>query len=200
MSECVLQNPLNALVALGSNQVTAHETVMELLVEAVARLSERGVVIRSVSRFFSTPCFPAGAGPDFVNAAFEASDVADPAAFLSVLHEVEAEFGRAREQRWGQRTLDLDLIAVGDLVLPDAGFVQQWMDLPLEDQVQKAPDQMILPHPRVQDRSFVLVPLMDIAPDWVHPLSGLSVKQMHDALPLADRKSVKPLDNLENHA
>ena len=200
MSEFVSQIATNALVAVGSNEASRQGDVTETLCEAVKSLAQRGVVIRAESRFFSTPCFPAGAGPDFVNAAIAVSDVQDAAGFMTLLHEVESEFGRVRQNRWGQRTLDLDLIALGGTILPDPDTLQTWIDLPLSQQSKIAPDRLLLPHPRVQDRSFVLVPLMDIAPDWIHPLSGLSVRQMHDALPIEDRASVKPLDKRGNRA
>lgn len=200
MTEFVPQIATNALVALGSNQARREADVTEVLCEAVKALERRGVVIRAKSRFFSTPCFPKGAGPDFVNSAIAVSDVQDAASFMSLLHEVEADFGRVRQNRWGQRTLDLDLIVLGGTILPDAETLQTWIDLPLEQQAKVAPDRLLLPHPRVQDRSFVLVPLMDIAPDWIHPLTGLSVRQMHDALSFDDRASVKPLDKLGNRA
>ena len=58
---------------------------------------------------------------------------------------------------------------------------------------REAPTGLILPHPRMQDRAFVLVPLADVAPDWVHPRLGQSVRQMLAALPMADREAVKPL-------
>jgi 2-amino-4-hydroxy-6-hydroxymethyldihydropteridine diphosphokinase len=64
--------------------------------------------------------------------------------------------------------------------------------LPPEDQARLAPDRLILPHPRLQDRAFVLVPLADVAPDWRHPLSGLSVDQMLQALPAEDVAAVVP--------
>ena len=117
----------------------------------------------------------------------------DPAAMLSILHQVEAEMGRERVQRWGQRTLDLDLIASADLVLPDLKTHQYWRDLPLEQQINEAPNQLVLPHPRMQDRAFVLVPLADVAPDWVHPVLKRSVLQMLDDLPIEDKNAVKPM-------
>ncbi|MCR8824951.1 2-amino-4-hydroxy-6-hydroxymethyldihydropteridine diphosphokinase [Photobacterium sp. TY 1-4] len=183
----------DTLVALGSNQQSSAGTPEETLKRACALIADSGVVIRAISRFYATPCFPAGAGPDYVNAAINLEWSGSPEEMLATLHRIEADLGRARVHRWGQRTVDLDLIAVGDRVLPDAETYAQWRDLPLEEQRSAAPDQLVLPHPRMQDRAFVLVPLADVAPDWVHPLSGLSVIEMRDALNAADLAEVRPL-------
>ena len=116
-----------------------------------------------------------------------------PLDLLSILHAVEETFGRKRAQRWGMRTLDLDLLAMGDSVLPDAATQTRWRSLPSADQSRVAPDQLILPHPRLQDRAFVLVPLADVAPDWRHPVLGQTVAQMVAALPAADRAAMVPI-------
>ncbi len=182
------------LIALGGNLTSPAGTPAETLRAALVTMKKYGVVIRAVSSFYHTPAFPAESGADFVNAAARISSGLSAERTLEVLHRVEAAFGRNRVTRWGQRTLDLDLIADGELVLPDADTHAAWRSMPLREQVGQTPEQLILPHPRMQDRAFVLVPLCDIAPDWVHPLLGQSVAQMLSALPEADRQAVRRLD------
>lgn len=171
------------LLALGGNQPSEVGAPGETLRAALDALVAEGVTVRAVSRFYATPCFPAGAGPDYVNAAVEIGLEGDAHAALAFAHCVEARFGRARGRRWGQRTLDLDLIAQGQTVLPDRATHAAWRALPLAEQMTRAPEELILPHPRLHERSFVLVPLMDIAPDWRHPVLGRSVREMVADLP-----------------
>ena len=170
------------LIALGSNQNFEGNGPSVVLDGALEALKALGFVIRACSRYFNTSAFPAGAGPDFVNAAASVEYAGTAADVLAQLHVVEAEMGRARVVRWGARTLDLDLIAAGDLVLPDAKAHQYWRDLPLETQKTAIPDVLVVPHPRLSERAFVLVPLLDVAPDWSHPVTGRTVREMHDAL------------------
>ena len=185
----------HALVAFGANMPFDGQDPGETLRAAIVALADEGHAAVALSRLYATPCFPAGAGPDYVNAAavLDCGQGVDLASLLERLHRVEARFGRERVQRWGMRTLDIDLLAMGDSVLPDAQTQDRWRNLPPEAQIRTTPDQLILPHPRLQDRAFVLVPLADVAPDWVHPRTGLTVAQMLAALPQADRDAVKPL-------
>jgi len=184
-----------ALVAFGANLPFEGETPEKTIAKALKAIAGEGLSVLAVSRFFATPCFPAGAGPDYVNAAavLEADREIDAMSIMQRLHRVEEDFGRIREQRWGMRTLDVDLLALGDSVLPDAATQDDWRALAPEAQARRAPDRLILPHPRLQDRAFVLVPLADVAPGWEHPRLGLTVRQMLAALPAADREAVKPL-------
>ncbi len=181
------------LIALGSNLPVDDLTPEQVLEQALAALAVLGLPAVQTSRFYQTPCFPAGAGPDYVNAAACLQTALPAPDVLARLHAVEAQFGRARTTRWAGRTLDLDLIAMGDAVLPDAILWQHWADLAPDQQSQIAPTQLILPHPRLQDRAFVLVPLADIAPEWCHPVRGQTVRQMLKALPQSEIDSIRPI-------
>ena len=182
------------LIALGANLRFDTAPPAQTLLMAADALRQAGLSTLHLSPLYATPCFPAGAGPDYVNAAAAASIPPgwDAARTLALLHEVEARFGRTRDTRWGMRTLDLDLIAFGSAVAPDPATFAAWRDLDPALQRQQAPDRLILPHPRLQDRAFVLVPLNDVAPTWVHPVSGQTVSAMLTALPAADRAEVRP--------
>jgi 2-amino-4-hydroxy-6-hydroxymethyldihydropteridine diphosphokinase len=179
-----------ALVALGGNLPSRAGVPAQTLEKAIDSLAAGGLAITAVSRFFNTPCFPAGAGPDFVNAAILIGGMSDAPGLLARLHETEASFGRERVRRWGMRTLDLDLIGLGDAILPDRDTYAAWRDLPPGAQESRAPGQLILPHPRLQDRAFVLVPLADIAQGWHHPVSGRTVADMCAGLSESARREV----------
>ena len=182
------------LIALGANLNSLAGTPEMTLRSALNLFPEKGANVIAVSRFYRTPCFPPGAGPDYVNAAAVIGHNGDVPAVLAMLHEIEAAFGRERTCRWGQRTLDLDLIAAGDMIAPDRDAQTEWRCLPADQQTSRTPDKLILPHPRIQDRGFVLIPLADVAPDWRHPILGLTVAQMLAALPPAAHDEIVPLN------
>ncbi len=190
----VPQNRSLSLVALGSNMHSEIGDPASTLHEALIKLQNLGAVIRGKSRLFRTPAFPPGSGPDFVNAAVAVQCHWSARELMTHLHSVEAALGRRRVQRWEQRQIDLDLLAMGSDVRPDMATLRVWMDIPLEQQQDKAPGQLILPHPRMHQRAFVLVPLADVAPDWVHPGTRRSVAQMLEALPDTDKAEVVPLE------
>ena len=180
-------------VTIGGNHSSRVSEVVTKITAAIADFDQFGIKVHKVSRFFSNPCFPVSAEPDFVNAAISVSWNETAASLLQRLHELEASYGRERTQRWGQRTLDLDLISVGQTLAPNLKEYLIWRDLSPAEQRVKSPSQMILPHPRLHERAFVLVPLADIASEWRHPVLGLSVQQMRDALPTDDLEAVQPL-------
>jgi len=183
-----------AHVALGSNATSSAGAPKFTLQEVKKVISCDSVKVLAHSRFFSSPAFPAGSGPDYVNAAVTVETSLSADALLAHLHRVEADFGRVREARWAARTLDLDLLDYGGAIVPDEAMVSYWVDLPLARQMKEAPGQLILPHPRMQDRAFVLIPLADIAPDWVHPMTGQSLTELLSALPDAEKRTICPLE------
>ena len=153
------------LVAIGSNLPhPVHGAPIRVCEAAVKAISISECRILSVSQWFSSAPVPVSDQPDFVNGVVSVETDLSPARLLGKLHGIEADFGRQRGVPNAARTLDLDLIAFGDLVMNDG----------------KAP---ILPHPRLSGRAFVLFPLLDVAPDWIHPVSGVSVSELAAALP-----------------
>ncbi|MBY6113110.1 2-amino-4-hydroxy-6-hydroxymethyldihydropteridine diphosphokinase [Mameliella alba] len=181
------------LIALGSNLPSQIGDSRDTLSAAILAMASAGLRLRRASRFFATPCFPPGNGPDFVNACVAVTSPGGPEEVLKALHDIEEEFGRTRKTRWASRPLDLDLLAAGPEVRPNAEEQNRWRGLLLDEQLRLAPGEMILPHPRMQDRGFVLVPLADIAAGWCHPLTGQTVSGMLAALPAAARDEVVPL-------
>ncbi|MGF1444863.1 MAG: 2-amino-4-hydroxy-6-hydroxymethyldihydropteridine diphosphokinase [Pikeienuella sp.] len=182
------------LIALGANEPNGPDAPRCTLDKALAALNAHpGIAVKAVAPWVRSPAFPPGSGPDFVNGAARLETDLTPNALLEALHRIEAQHGRTRRIRWEPRVCDLDLIAMGDLILPDASTQAAWARLRPDDAVTAIPERLILPHPRIAERAFVLLPLLDIAPDWRHPVTGLSVREMVTLLPRACRDEVVPL-------
>ncbi|MDO5622463.1 MAG: 2-amino-4-hydroxy-6-hydroxymethyldihydropteridine diphosphokinase [Paracoccus sp. (in: a-proteobacteria)] len=184
---------VNPLIALGANLDGPAGRPAASLIAALDQIAALpGVTLHAVSRFWRSPAWPIGAGPDFVNAACAVTTTLPASRLLEALHRIEADLGRVRQHRWGARAVDLDLIAYGAALLPDAATAAHWRDLPPEAQTQETPDRLILPHPRMQDRGFVLLPLAEIAADWRHPALGASVAELAARLSDAARQGLEP--------
>ncbi|MCP5073023.1 MAG: 2-amino-4-hydroxy-6-hydroxymethyldihydropteridine diphosphokinase [Rhodobacteraceae bacterium] len=181
------------IIAFGSNlpsTLDLNDTPVEVALELLSREALR---IEAQSRRFQTPAFPPDSGPDFVNGAVLCSTKLTPQQVLERLHAIEKMVGRTRDRRWEARVIDLDLVDFGGRILPDSETYRAWQSLPLAEQMTRAPDQLILPHPRVQDRPFVLVPMRDVAPEWVHPVSGRRLVEMIDTFTAEELSEIKPI-------
>lgn len=186
-------SPKESLIAIGANQESRHGSALQTCLWSVSQIAASGLHISAVSRFFRTPCFPAGAGPDYINAAVTVRAHWSEHDILMTLHDIEKDAGRARSKRWAQRPLDLDLLICGQKIIPDKMTLRHWIEMDITSQSNQSPEDLILPHPRLQDRAFVLGPMRDIAPDWHHPTLRKSVRQMWSALPDAARREIKPV-------
>jgi 2-amino-4-hydroxy-6-hydroxymethyldihydropteridine diphosphokinase len=133
---------------------------MDTLKVALNELTRRGVEVRQLSPWYRSAPVPASEQPWFDNAVAEVAD-----GLLAVLHEVEELFGRARTTPNAARLIDLDLLDFRGEIAPEG------------------PGKATLPHPRLGVRAFVLRPLADLAPDWRHPVSGISIGELSRALP-----------------
>lgn len=182
-----------ALIAIGANLPFEKRGPERTVVVAMERLEEATGARPFCSRLWSTPAFPAGSGPDYVNAAAALPWDRGADALLTLLHGIEGALGRKRAGRWEARIIDLDLIALGDEIRPDRAGFEAWFRLPPEEAARKTPEQLILPHPRLHERGFVLAPLEEVAPEWRHPVLGLTVREMRASLPPAALDGVWPI-------
>lgn len=141
-------------IALGSN-LGDSRTILENALKTLAKST--GITLQACSSWYQTE--PVGPPqPDYLNGCALLNVELTPRELLETLLTIEAHYGRVRQECNGPRTLDLDLLLFEDLIL-DAPNLQ-------------------LPHPRMKERAFVLVPLAEIAPDWIEPVSGKAIAQL----------------------
>jgi 2-amino-4-hydroxy-6-hydroxymethyldihydropteridine diphosphokinase len=159
------------VIALGANLPSSVGAPRNTLAAALGRLSAQGIRIANVSSYYVTKAWPDPADPAFVNAVARVETKHAPRELMAILHGIEEYFGRTRGKRNAPRTLDIDLIDY-------------------DGRVELGPPK--LPHPRLSDRVFVLVPLAEIVPDWKHPATGHSIEALIGALP-DDARAIEKL-------
>lgn len=131
--------------------------------QALTTLESRRVTVVARSRRYRTAPVPVSDQPWYVNQVARVETDLEPQALLDLLLETERGFGRVRGARNAARILDLDLLDYNSLRISTPSLT--------------------LPHPRLSERAFVLLPLRDVAPDWRHPVNGMSVDALISALP-----------------
>ena len=146
---------------------------------ALALMEADGVAIVARSGWYRSPPWPRSDQPEYINGVARIEADGSPEALLRRLHAIEAQMGRVRGTPNIARVIDLDLLAFGRLVRSARSTGN--------------PTQLQLPHPRLQDRAFVLFPLSEVAPMWTHPVSGRSVEEM--IADLADDQECGPIED-----
>lgn len=146
-------------IALGSNLGNSLET----LEAAVATLAKTpGILVKARSHWYQTTAIALLPQPDYLNGCVILQTTHPPVVLLNTLLEIEQQFGRVRRERNDPRTLDLDLLLFDDIVLNEP--------------------ELQIPHPRMVERAFVLVPLAEIAPNWIEPISGKAIAELAQAV------------------
>lgn len=146
------------LIALGSNISGPWGTPQQSVQRALQALNRDGLKLVEASRLLLTAPFGKPNQPPFVNAVAHIETHLAPLALLQKLHAIEKEAGRRRKTHWGPRTLDLDIIDYHGLVM--------------------STENLVLPHPGIAERIFVLKPISELTVKWRHPTSHLSAQAM----------------------
>ena len=143
-----------AAIGLGSNVGDR----LGFLRRAVACLEEANLEVAAKSSVYETPPFGVTDQPRFLNAAVLVQFEGDAGALLEELKTIEHRLGRQERGRWGPREIDLDILMIPGFTCRD--------------------EKLELPHPGMADRAFVLVPLAEIAPDWIHPILQAAISTL----------------------
>ena len=164
------------LIGMGANLPSHTGSPAETIRAALQRLPGLGLAISAVSPLYESPSWPHGEGPPFINAVVKIETKLAPGSLLFGLQKIETEFGRQRGDKWGPRTLDLDILDYHGMVTDT--------------------ETLLLPHPWICERAFVLKPLLDVSPAWCHPVSGKGVVELLTMLDGAAAASCQPIGEL----
>jgi len=157
------------LIGLGSNKTGPWGKPRDCVVRALAVLDEQPLKLLKMSTLIETTPFGNQDQPAYINAVARIKTRLPALILLQALHGIERSAGRERRERWGERTLDLDILDYNGVVLEYG--VAQTVDA-----------ELVLPHPAISGREFVLAPIAEIAPRWKHPVTGLTARKMLAAL------------------
>ncbi len=160
------------LVGIGSNLSSPAGPPPQTVQAAVQAMARHGIAVRARSSLWHTPPYPRSAQPWFTNAVVAVATPLGPHDLLHKLHEIERQFGRKRRIKWAARPLDLDLLDYNRQVLGAGALGVDHLNRPL-----------MLPHPAVESRNFVLKPLAEVAPRWTHPVTGQGIAHLISQLP-----------------
>lgn len=128
------------------------------LSQAAKQIANRVGPIAKTSSFYQTAAWGNTDQPDFINQVLQVESLLSPAKVLETILDIEIELGRERIEKWGSRTIDIDILGYDEVIVDE-------------------PD-LKIPHPNLHQRAFTLVPLLEIDPDWLHPVLKQSPEEM----------------------
>ncbi len=161
------KHPMQIYLALGSNLGNRLDTI-----ESALKLINERIDNLELSSVYETEPWGVTKQPEFLNLCISGTTNMDPDELLRFVKDIEIKLGRKHRHKWGPREIDIDILFCGDKI------------------IQKA--DLSIPHPYLQDRAFVLVPLNDIAPNFIHPVIGKSIK---DLLMVVDKSGVNKINS-----
>ena len=181
------------LLALGANRAGAWGPPAKTLERARRELSGAGLRIRASSHLYHTVPLGPGRQPSYLNAVLLVEAHVPPAALLRLIKRLECLAGRRLGARWGPRCLDIDILDFAGRRLggpPRLGGPRR-RGGPGRLGAQLAPRRLVLPHPEMHRRAFVLVPLLEVDPHWQHPTLSASGRALLEGLPATGRRGVR---------
>ncbi len=159
-------------IGLGSNLTSKqYPTSIAVVKAAIEAIEVSGIKIAACSNFYETEPVPKSDQPWFINAVAQIETTLSADQLLKTLHKIEEQLGRTRRDRWEARIIDIDLLCYDDVVVPER---ETWLlqSKNLEN------NEMVIPHSRMHERDFVLIPFKELAPGWVHPVLSKSVVEL----------------------
>lgn len=144
-----------AFLHVGSNKGNRHQYIEE----ALAQIENLVAPIKTVSQYYETSPWGMEDQGNFINICLEVETTLQPIDLLEILKAIELKIGRQLRPKWHEREIDIDILYFGDLVIDE--------------------ETLKIPHPEMQHRNFVLIPLMDVAPYFIHPILGKNTEEMY---------------------
>ncbi len=178
-------------LALGSNLPHGGMEPLQVIRAAIAALKDLGLDQIKISGFYRTEPVPKSDQPDFINCVITGETSHKALEILDICQSVEQSFGRDRSIRWGARTLDIDIIDYDHQLYPS---IDTWHAVADNMEATTVMPELLLPHPFMHQRAFVLRPLCDLVPDWRHPVYRKTAADLLSEQPEQDRASLVALE------
>ena len=168
----ILENQVKkSYLALGSNLGNKINNIHI----ALSELEKNSIRVTNISSYYSSKSWPNPLMPSFINIVIKVETILTPLELLKICNFIELKLGRVRSKKNDPRTCDIDIIDYDKKVL----------------NINK--HKLIVPHPRMTERNFVLLPLFEIARGWIHPKSKISIVNLINSLPIKDLRSIKQM-------